>query len=104
MCYEICIKDYFNSFAHELLQRKGNVRAAEKLGEGIPYSHSIVIIVNYLSIFAFVPGRAKDGKKGTTAVQTTNGKIPWRYSRPSVATLKKNENRIVILSFLISFD
>lgn len=36
--YEISIKDYFNSFAHELLQRKGNVRAAEKLGEGIPYS------------------------------------------------------------------
>ncbi|KAF8370941.1 hypothetical protein PRIPAC_77370 [Pristionchus pacificus] len=30
ICFD---KDYFNSFAHELLQRKGNVRAAEKLGE-----------------------------------------------------------------------
>lgn len=67
------------------------------------HTHSTVIYRNYLSIFASVSGGAKDGKKGTTAVQTTNGKIPWRYSRPSVATLAKNENRIVIFELSDQF-
>ncbi|GMR45511.1 hypothetical protein PMAYCL1PPCAC_15706 [Pristionchus mayeri] len=34
ICFD---KDYFNSFAHELLQRKANVKAAAKLGEA--FSH-----------------------------------------------------------------